>query len=426
MLFERSLKKVPGGVHSPVRSFRGVERGPIFFEKAFGACMESVDGKTYIDFCMSFGPLLFGHRDPNVLAAIGVGLSKGWSYGTPEPYSVEVAEFICEKLPWIEKIRFVNSGTEAVMTALRISKAATHRHLVVKFDGCYHGHVDSMLVKAGSGCAQLGQPDSAGISPLIASETLVCELGDAEALDALFKAYPGKIAAIIIEPLPANNGLLIQDPGFLQTVCDLARKAGSLVIFDEVITGFRVALGGMAEQLGIFPDLTTYGKILGGGFPVAAVAGKAQFMDLLAPQGPVYQAGTLSANPAGMHAAMCMVGMCHTLNPYPVLAERTAHMAQILNTYAKQKKIAARVIYQDSLFWFVFGKVTKPLNSIKNIPLDHARSFSVFFDVLLDHGIYFPPSSFEVGFLSTAHTQQHLNALIVAAKAGFDAIGVRV
>jgi glutamate-1-semialdehyde 2,1-aminomutase len=418
MLFDRSKKVVPGGVHSPVRSFKGVNGSPLFFEHAKGALLKSVDGEEYLDFCMSFGPLLFGHQDANVQAVAALALSRGWSYGTAEPYSLQLSEFICDRIACVEKIRFVSSGTEAVMSALRIARAATQRDLILKFDGCYHGHVDSMLVKAGSGLAQVGLSDSAGVSAHTAKQTLVCPLGDLTAVQEIFAAFPDQIAAVILEPLPANYGLLIQEKAFVEAVMKIAHDHQSLVIFDEVISGFRVAFGGMAEIWNLKPDLVTYGKIMGGGFPVGAVGGKKAYMDLLSPLGPVYQAGTLSANPVCMQVGLCMLGMCDVLRPYDVLALSVKNIADQLNAYAQQIGCPVHVVHFGSLFWFFFGG-EKTCTRVDQIPPNHAVFFRIFFDVLLEEHIYFPPSAFEVGFLSTAHTADQINQLISAAKKGF-------
>ncbi len=306
-LFERARKVSPGGVHSPVRSFRGVGGPPRFIERAEGAYLFDVDGNRYTDYCLSWGPLMFGHRDPEIHQAVSHALERGWSYGAAEPYSLELAELMTTSMPWAERVRFVNSGTEAVMSALRVARGATGRSKILKFDGCYHGHVDSMLVRAGSGLAEMASPDSAGVSAATAAETIVVPLNNESALEQALALHGKDIAAVIVEPVPANNGLLVARPEWLQAVARLTKAYGALLIFDEVITGFRVAFGGMAELTGIRPDLVTYGKIIGGGFPVGAYAGRAELMDLVAPAGPVYQAGTLSANPVAMSAGLAML-----------------------------------------------------------------------------------------------------------------------
>lgn len=310
-LFEKSVRTVPGGVHSPVRGFKGLHRSPIFMKKGKGAYLKDIEGNKYIDFCMSFGPLILGHRDEDVLEKLHKALERGWSFGTCEKYSLELAEFITSRIPFIEQIRFVNSGTEAVMTALRLARAVTGRNKIIKFNGCYHGHTDSMLIKAGSGVSDISEASSKGVPLGVTNDTIVLELGDEQALEKCFEDFSNQIAAVIIEPLPANNGLLIQRKDFLQKLRDLTKKHQSLLIFDEVISGFRIQMGGMSLELGIIPDIVTYGKIIGGGLPVGAIAAKKDIMSFLAPLGEVYQAGTLSANPLAMTAGLCKIGRAH-------------------------------------------------------------------------------------------------------------------
>jgi glutamate-1-semialdehyde 2,1-aminomutase len=317
--FARARRISPGGVHSPVRAFRGVGGAPLFFRSAQGAIMTSVEGRPYIDFCQSFGPLMLGHRDPEVTEAVTEAMATAWTFGACEPYSLELAEWITSRLPWVEMLRFVSSGTEAVMSALRVARAATNRHKILKFEGCYHGHVDSLLVKAGSGLAGLSASSSAGVSASVAAETLVAPLDDEEAVRAIFNEHGADIAAVILEPQPANYGLLIQRREFIAETLKLARDHGSLVIFDEVISGFRVALGGMVEVLELRPDLVCYGKVIGGGFPVGCYGGRRDLMELVAPSGPVYQAGTLSANPVGMRAGLATLQKIERVNAFEQL-----------------------------------------------------------------------------------------------------------
>jgi len=416
-LFQRSLGLVPGGVHSPVRAFKGVGGVPRFIQSACGAELVDVDGNRYTDFCMSWGPLLFGHRDPEILEAVGTALGKGWSYGTAEPYSLELAELITQWIPWAQKVRFVNSGTEAVMAALRVARAATGRNKILKFDGCYHGHVDSMLVRAGSGLAEMASPDSAGVSSRVASETLVVPLDDLEQFEQAFELHGSDIAAVILEPVPANNGLLLQKSEFLHQVVKTARAHGSLILFDEVISGFRVALGGMAEATGIQPDLVTYGKIIGGGFPVGAYCGRKDLMDWVAPQGPVYQAGTLSANPVAMSAGIAMLKKIKRENPYPMLENRTEKLSVELERIARECSIPVKVQRFSSLFWIVLGEIQTADGWVRNplqTPAQHKATYARIFHALLEKGIYLAPSAFEVSFLSTAHQQEHLGALAEA------------
>ncbi len=409
-LFERARQVAPGGVHSPVRSFRGVGGTPRFIESARGVTLTDVDGNRYTDYCLSWGPLLFGHADAEVREAVTAQLARGWSYGAADTLSLELAETLTGRIPHLEKVRFVNSGTEAVMSALRVARAATGRDKILKFDGCYHGHADSMMVRAGSGLAEMASPDSAGVSVAVAAETLVAPLNDLSALTQIFDAASSQIAAVIVEPIPANNGLLLQSPEFLAEIARLCKKHGSLLIFDEVITGFRVAFGGMAELTGLTPDLVTYGKIIGGGFPVGAYGGRRDLMDLVAPAGPVYQAGTLSANPVAMAAGLAMVNKIIRDNPYAALAARTERLARAME---KSSGGGVRVQNFASLFWPVFhgGDATRPVRTPADFPAQQKEKYARVFHELLAEGIYLPPSGYEVGFLSTAHTDADLERL---------------
>ena len=401
-LFARSLKVSPGGVHSPVRSFKNMGVGPLFFKSAQGPEIVDVNDVAYTDYCMSFGPLILGHRDPDVEAAVIEMIHTAWTFGAPEPYSLELAEWITKRVPWAEKVRFVSSGTEAVMSALRVARAATGRDLVLKFDGCYHGHFDSLLVQSGSGLAGEASSSSAGISAATTAQTLVCPLNDEAALEKIFQVHGKEIACVAIEPLPANYGLLIQRPEFLQKVADLARQHGALVLFDEVISGFRVALGGMAELTGIRPDLVTYGKILGGGFPVGCYGGRQDLMDMVAPAGPVYQAGTLSANPVGMRAGLVTLQKCEKLGLWDALSKRTTAFASAMKEGFEGTPFD--ITHFGSLFW-IHGKTNKPIRNISEITADHAKNFAPFFRNALDNGVYLAPNSYEVGFVSHAHTE---------------------
>ena len=416
LLFERSEKVSPGGVHSPVRAFRGVGGVPRFIRSAQGAYLTDVDGNEYLDFCMSWGPLILGHQDEDVSKVVGEALRRGWSYGTTEPYSLELAEFIVRKLPWVEKIRFVNSGTEAVMAALRLARAATQRSKVLKFEGCYHGHVDSMLVKAGSGLAEMASPDSAGVSAATASETIVAPLNDLEAVERISALHGKEIAAVILEPMPANNGLLLQTDAFLKGTVELARKAGALIILDEVISGFRIGFGGMTEKTGIRPDLVTYGKVIGGGFPVGAYGGRADLMDWIAPVGPVYQAGTLSANPVAMAAGLATLQKLDHLKPYAALEKDTADLGTRIENVARDMGGPSLKIQNlGSVFWAVIGKISTQdgiVRNISEIPETQKPVFAKLFHSLLDQGIYLAPSGFEVGFLSTAHSSADLDSFV--------------
>jgi glutamate-1-semialdehyde 2,1-aminomutase len=417
-LFERARRVTPGGVHSPVRAFRGVGGVPRFIREARGSRMTDVDGNTFVDFCMSFGPLIFGHQDPDVRAAVERALSRGWSYGAAESGSLELAEWITARVRGVEQLRFVNSGTEAVMSALRVARAATGRNRILKFDGCYHGHADSMLVRAGSGLAEMAKPDSAGVTEHLAADTLVAPLDDEAAVQQLFDAQGSQIAAVILEPLPANYGLLPQREAFVSSLVGLARLHGALVIFDEVISGFRVALGGMAQRLKIEPDLVTYGKVIGGGFPVGAYGGRRALMELVAPQGPVYQAGTLSANPVAIAAGLATLQKLEANPPYSALERRMQEAARSIEKLAASRgESSVRVQTYGSLFWIVLDADparTEPIRSIAAIPTAHRARFAPLFHALLERGVYLAPSGFEVGFLSVAHTDADLEQLLTA------------
>ncbi len=405
--FERALRVTPGGVHSPVRAFKGVGGTPIFFRSALGGTMTSVDGREYIDFCQSFGPLMLGHRDPDVAEAVQEAISTAWSFGACEPYSLELAEWITSRLPWVEMLRFVSSGTEAVMSALRVARAATERNRILKFEGCYHGHSDSLLVKAGSGLAGAAASSSAGVSANVAGETLVAPLDDEEAVRKIFAEHGKDIAAVILEPLPANYGLLIQRREFIEETVKIAREHGALVIFDEVISGFRVAIGGMAEVLGMRPDLVTYGKVIGGGFPVAGYGGRKDLMELVAPVGPVYQAGTLSANPVGMRAGLATLQKIERVGAYAQLEERTGRFCDELNAELQQRDLPFQLTRTASIFW-LHAQTDEVIRRIDQIPEHHSTAFAKVFHGALARGVYLAPSGFEVSFMSLAHSDELL------------------
>ncbi|MFI4866630.1 MAG: glutamate-1-semialdehyde 2,1-aminomutase [Steroidobacterales bacterium] len=411
-LFLRARRVSPGGVHSPVRAFRGVGGTPRFMTGGAGARLRDVDGRDYLDFCMAFGPLILGHADTGVRLAAEAALARGWSLGTAEPYSLELAELITASVPWVESIRFVNSGTEAVMSALRVARAATGRAKILKFEGCYHGHTDSMLLRAGSGLADAPLPDSAGLAPEVVRETLVAPLDDQAALEAIFARHGSEIAAVIIEPLPANYGLLVQRPEFLRSIAQAARAHGSLLIFDEVISGFRLSFQGYAGLSGIQPDLTTYGKVIGGGFPVGAYGGRRELMELVAPAGPVYQAGTLSANPLAMCAGLATLQRLADGRLYQRLEQLGARLQQAL---AGAPGIALQRV--GSIFWIcrsASGFPVTPMRALRHLPADAAQHFAPLFHALLARGIYLAPSAFEVGFLSAAHGEADIDALAQA------------
>jgi glutamate-1-semialdehyde 2,1-aminomutase len=423
-LFLRARRVSPGGVHSPVRAFRGVGGTPRFMSGGAGARLRDVDGREYLDFCMAFGPLILGHADTGVRLAAEGALARGWSLGTAEPYSVELAELITASVPWVESIRFVNSGTEAVMSALRVARAATGRAKILKFEGCYHGHCDSMLLRAGSGLADAPLPDSAGLAPEVVRETLVAPLDDQAALEAMFARHGSEIAAVIIEPLPANHGLLVQRPEFLRSIAQAARAHGSLLIFDEVISGFRLSFQGYAGLSGIHPDLTTYGKVIGGGFPVGAYGGRRELMELVAPAGPVYQAGTLSANPLAMCAGLATLQRLADGRLYQRLEQLGARLQLALAGAP-----GLRLQRAGSIFWICrsgSGFPVTPMRAPLHLPPDAAQRFAPMFHALLAGGIYLAPSAFEVGFLSAAHDETDIDALaqaLLAPDASADGAG---
>ncbi len=362
------------------------------------------DGKDYIDFCMSFGPLIHGHQDPEIKEAIIKALDNGWTFGACEKYSLELAEYIVNRIPFIDQIRFMSSGTEAVMTAVRLARGITGRSKIVKFNGCYHGHLDAMLIKAGSGLAGEAEASSKGVTEKQAGDTLICELGDLNEIKEVFERYPKDISAIIIEPLPANNGLLIQEQSYLQGLRDICTKYGALLIFDEVISGFRIGFGGMAEKTGIIPDLVTYGKVIGGGMPVGAVAGKKAMMEFLAPVGPVYQAGTLSGNPVAMSAGLVNLKKL-TPEAYVKLDKNTEAVTTLMLEWMKGHGFDDyQVIRYGSLFYPINMK-TK-LVKIPDLPSNMGARFKSLFEIFLNKGIYLAPNGYEVGFGSLAHDEK--------------------
>jgi glutamate-1-semialdehyde 2,1-aminomutase len=408
-LFQKSLQYVPGGVHSPVRSFKGLHTTPRFINRGKGAYIWDEDGKNYIDFCMSFGPLIHGHQDPEIKEAIIKALENGWTFGACEKYSLETAEFIVNKISFIEQIRFMSSGTEAVMTAVRLARGITGRSKIIKFNGCYHGHLDAMLIKAGSGLAGTAEASSKGVTSMQAGDTLICELGDLDEVKKVFEDHKDQIAAIFIEPLPANNGLLIQTNEFLQGLREICDKHCALLVFDEVISGFRIGFGGMAEKTGIIPDLVTYGKIIGGGMPVGAVAGPRKFMEFLAPVGPVYQAGTLSGNPVAMAAGLVNLKKL-TPQAYEKLNSQTTKVVAVMKEWMNKNGFEDyQTIQYGSLFWPI--STHDKLSNITQLPQNMNERFYKLFETMLNKGIYLAPNAYEVGFGSLAHDEKVIEDL---------------
>jgi glutamate-1-semialdehyde 2,1-aminomutase len=405
-LFEAAKGFFPGGVNSPVRAFKSVGGTPLFIAKGNGALIWDENGNEFIDFCCSWGPLIHGHNHPYVYEKIVSTLQNGASFGAPTRKENELAAFMLERLPFIDKIRFTSSGTEAVMSALRLARGATGKNKILKFEGCYHGHVDALLVKAGSGLVTFGTSSSAGVPEAFANETLVLPLNDAQALTACFETQHQDLAAVIIEPIPANNGLLLQDLRFLNLLRSLCTTYGVLLILDEVISGFRVAFGGAAELYGITPDIVTYGKIIGGGLPVGAYGAKKEIMANVSPEGPVYQAGTLSGNPVAMAAGLAQLELCAAEGFYVKQAIRTQEFVDDINCFALANQFPMELVCVGSIFWFSFnGK--KRITAADQIASD-MTAFNFMHHYLLDVGVYFGPSGYEVGFISSAHTDIQL------------------
>lgn len=405
-----SSNVIPGGVNSPVRAFGAVGGAPRFIQRGEGAYLFDVDGNRYLDFCGSWGPLILGHADPDVVSAITKQAELGSTFGACTEHEYNLAEFITSRIDSIEKIRFVSSGTEAVMSAVRLARGFSGRDLIVKFDGCYHGHSDYLLVKAGSGLATFAQPSSDGVPEKSASDTVVLPLNDESALTELFAKQGDKIAAVIIEGIPANNGLLIQRPEFVQLIRDLTAKHGALMILDEVITGFRVGLTGAAGYYGVTPDLITYGKIVGGGLPVGAFGGRAEIMDKLSPLGPVYQAGTLSGNPLAMVAGLATLKKLASGDTYKQLQANTAVFVDTLREKTASETLS--VVSVGSIFWVIFqNEIPLSAEAIDGAAIERYNRLHT---GLLNSGFYFPPSGYEVCFVSTAHTADDLSAAATA------------
>ncbi|HBM86246.1 MAG TPA: glutamate-1-semialdehyde-2,1-aminomutase [Opitutae bacterium] len=419
-LFERAKQLIPGGVNSPVRAFRSVGGSPFFTERASGAHLYTADGNELIDFVCTWGPAIHGHNDPDIAAAIGKALKNGTSFGTPNPYEVEMAELIVDMVPSVEKVRMCNSGTEATMSAIRLARGYTKRDKIIKFAGCYHGHVDSLLVKAGSGALTLGYPDSAGIPSSFAAETIVVEFNDPDALRAVLNEHAANVAAIIVEPFPANCGLILPDAHYLAFLRDQCTQHGIVLIFDEVMTGFRLAAGGVQERVGITPDLTALGKIIGGGLPVGAFGGKAEIMDYLAPLGPVYQAGTLSGNPLAMAAGIAALKKLKTNNPYPLFEKLGMTIRNALINAAIEKGMPLQVPQVGSMFALFFSE--SPVRNYTDAINSHTERFTQLFRYALDHGVYLPPSAYETCFICTAHDGSDIERAAEVLAAGIKAM----
>ncbi len=407
-LFEKAKEYFPGGVNSPVRAFKSVGGTPLFIERGQGAYIWDADGNRYIDFCCSWGPLILGHAPEKVVAGIKVTLEKGTSFGAPTQLENELAQLIIDNHQFISKIRFVNSGTEAVMSAVRLARGVTGKNKIIKFEGCYHGHVDALLVKAGSGLVTMGNASSAGIPINTVQDTIVVPLNDEQALKTAVEKYSDDLACIIIEPIPANNGLLIQGKKFLQYVRELTQQHGILLIFDEVISGFRVGFEGATGLYNIQPDIITFGKIIGGGLPVGAYGASNEIMGHIAPDGPVYQAGTLSGNPVAMSAGIAQLKECLEPGFYESLERKTNNFCQKINSYCKSKAHPVQMIQQASIFWLAFSE-EEHISNAGQIDSTKMKWFSRLHHILLENGIYLGPSGYEVGFISAAHSEEMLD-----------------
>ena len=407
-LFAQATAVLPGGVNSPVRAFKGVGGTPITFKRGEGAYVEDWDGNRYLDFCCSWGPLVLGHAHSYVRDRIEKVLADGWTFGTPHRSETELAEVVLDKLEFADLVRFVNSGTEAVMTAVRLARGVTGRPLIVKFDGCYHGHLDSLLVSAGSGLATLGTASSAGVPEEIAATTLVVPLDDEAAIEKAFAEHGDQIAAVTMESIPANNGLLYQRPEFVQRLREITREHGSLLIFDEVLVGLRVEPGFAFQHYGVTPDIVTLGKVIGGGFPAAALAGSKEIMNTLAPEGPVYQAGTLSGNPVAMTAGLATLEVLFEKGQWDRLMRIGERFEEKIRPALENANVPVSFVRIGSLFWFAFDAETAPLTS-DAIAKSGIEKYAYFHRLLLEQGIYFAPSGYEVGFLNSAMSDDEID-----------------
>ena len=401
-LFDRAKRVLPGGVNSPVRAFRAVGGTPFFVARGEGAKLYDVDGKSYIDYVCSWGPLILGHAHPAVLAAVRDAAGRGWTYGAPCEAEVELAELVSRRMPSLERVRCVNSGTEATMAAVRLARAATGRDMIVKFEGCYHGHADSFLVKAGSGVATLGLPDSPGVPASLAGLTLTAPFNDARAVADLFREHPDTIAAVIVEPYVGNSGFIAPDSDFHPALRSLCDQYGALLIFDEVMTGFRVGAGGAQGRLGVRPDLTTLGKVIGGGFPVGAYGGRADLMKRIAPEGPVYQAGTLSGNPVAMAAGLATLRETDRPGFYEDLESKTARLVAGIEAAAGRRGVPITVGHAGSM-WGVY-LTNGPVRNYADAKETDTALFARWHAAALARGIFLAPSAFEAGFVSAAHS----------------------
>ncbi len=412
-LFAEALKFIPGGVNSPVRAFRAVGGNPFFVNRARGAKVWDVDGNEYVDYVGTWGPAILGHAHPKIIKAVQSAAEQGTSFGIPNPFEVDMAKLVCSWVPGVQKVRMCNSGTEATMSAIRVARGFTGRDKIIKFDGCYHGHADSLLVKAGSGALTFGHPDSAGVPASFTQHTIVLPYNDVEAVKAAFAANAGQIAGIILEPVPGNAGLYLPKPGYLDFLREITKANGALLIFDEVMTGFRLAKGGAQERFHITPDLSCFGKVIGGGLPVGAFGGRADVMDCLAPLGPVYQAGTLSGNPVAMAAGLAALAELEASDAYAKLEASGAALEKGLREAARAADVPVQFNRCGSMFCGYF--TSKPVHNLADAMKSDRERFKKYFHGLLAEGVYLAPSQFEAGFISTAHTAAEIDHTIAGA-----------
>jgi glutamate-1-semialdehyde 2,1-aminomutase len=417
-LIQRARVHIPGGVNSPVRAFNGVGGDPLFFDRASGACLYDVEGRSYIDYVGSWGPMITGHAHPDIIAAVQQAASRGLSFGAPCPAEVEMAERLCDIVSAMDMVRMVNSGTEATMSAIRVARAATDRPLIIKFEGCYHGHADSFLVKAGSGALTLGVPTSPGVPPATADLTLTLPYNDLDAVKACLEQSGPEVAAIIVEPVAGNMGCIPPLDGFLQGLRDACDKHGCLLIFDEVMTGFRVALKSAQGLYGITPDLSTFGKVIGGGMPVGAFGGKRELMEMVAPSGPVYQAGTLSGNPVAMAAGLANLDLITREGFFEELTAKTGRLIEGIREAAAEADVPLASSRVGGMFGLFFTSADRVVN-FDQVSECNVDAFRLFYHLMLERGVYLAPSAFEAGFVSSAHEDEHIEATISAAREAF-------